>query len=97
VPEEVCSVIESEATAKQEITVGTPAYQRVIDHIEAGIRAGLYPVDSWLPTIIQLAERAEASQTAVKTALLLLNQRGIVQGHQGKGTLVVRIPDQTSG
>jgi DNA-binding GntR family transcriptional regulator len=88
----VSGVIESAVTAKQETTVSTPSYQRVVDHIVDGIRAGVYPVGSWLPTIAQLAERTDASQTAVKTALLLLNQRGVVLGHQGKGTEVVAQP-----
>jgi hypothetical protein len=69
----------------------------VVDHVTAGIKAGIYPPGSKLPTIGELATLTSTSRTAVKTALLLLNQRGVVQGHQGKGTLVASNPDQTSG
>lgn len=88
-------MIESAVTAKQEITVGTPAYQVVIDHITAGIKAGVYPVGSQLPTIVRLAELTGTSQTAVKTALLLLNQQGVVRGRQGKGSYVAENPDKS--
>jgi GntR family transcriptional regulator len=74
--------------------VGTPAYQIVIDHITAGIDAGLYPRGTWLPTIAKLAEITGTSQTSVKTALLLLNQHGVVRGQQGKGSLVVGGPPE---
>jgi GntR family transcriptional regulator len=68
--------------------VSAPAYQVVIDHITDGIRTGRYAPGAKLPTIVQLAEITGASQTAVKTALLILRERGIVRGQQGKGTFV---------
>lgn len=69
--------------------VNAPAYQVVIDHITDGIKAGRYAPGSKLPTIVELAELTGASQTAVKTALLILRERGVVRGQQGKGTYVV--------
>jgi DNA-binding GntR family transcriptional regulator len=84
----VYSVIESKAAAKQEITVSTPSYQVVIDHITAGIKAGLYPLGQQLPTIAKLAELTGQSETAVKTALLLLGRAGVTYGRQGKGSYV---------
>jgi DNA-binding GntR family transcriptional regulator len=89
---EVCSVIESEATAKQESNVSAPHYQIVIDHITAGIKAGVYPPGSKLPTIIELSKLTGVGVTAVKTALLLLGERGIVRGQQGKGSYVADHP-----
>jgi GntR family transcriptional regulator len=72
--------------------VGTPSYQLVIDHIRAGIASGTYRPGDKLPTIAQLAEKVEVSQTAVKTALLLLNKEGVVYGRQGKGSYVAQGP-----
>jgi len=72
--------------------VGAPLYQLVIDHVQAGIRSGMYPPGSRLPTIAQLAELTEVSQTSVKTALLLLNERGWIHGQQGKGSFVADNP-----
>lgn len=72
--------------------VSTPSYQVVIDHITDGIKAGRYAPGAKLPTIVELAELTSVSQTAVKTALLILRERGMVRGQQGKGTFVA---DQT--
>lgn len=68
--------------------VSAPAYQVVIDHITAGIKTGRYAPGSKLPTIVELSDLTGASQTAVKTALLILRERGVVRGRQGKGSYV---------
>ena len=68
--------------------VNAPAYQVVIDHVTDGIKAGRYAPGAKLPTIVELSELTGASQTAVKTALLILRERGIVRGQQGKGSFV---------
>lgn len=68
--------------------MGTPSYELVINHIRAGIASGIYLPGDKLPTIAQLAKELEVSQTAVKTALLLLNKEGVVHGRQGKGSYV---------
>jgi len=68
--------------------MNAPSYQVVIDHITDGIRAGRYAPGAKLPTIVQLAEITGSSQTAVKTALLILRERGVVRGQQGKGSFV---------
>jgi GntR family transcriptional regulator len=72
--------------------VGTPSYQLVIDHITSGIASGVYLPGDKLPTIAQLAEKVGVSQTAVKTALLVLNKEGVVIGRQGKGSYVAERP-----
>jgi DNA-binding GntR family transcriptional regulator len=65
-----------------------PNYQVVVDYIKAGIASGVYLPGDKLPTIAQLADLTRTGQTAVKTALLLLNKDGIVVGRQGKGSYV---------
>lgn len=77
--------------------MSTSLYQVVVDHIEQGIKAGVYPPGSWLPTIARLAELNEVSQSTVKIALVLLNQRGVVVGQQGKGTRVANDADRLVG
>lgn len=72
--------------------MGTPSYQLVIDHITSGITSGVYLPGDKLPTIAQLAEKVGVSQTAVKTALLVLNKEGVVHGRQGKGSYVAQGP-----
>jgi DNA-binding GntR family transcriptional regulator len=69
-----------------------PSHQLVIDYITSSIESGVYLPGDKLPTIAQLAEKVRVSQTAVKTALLVLNKEGVVIGRQGKGTFVPERP-----
>lgn len=63
-------------------------YARVYDHIQGEITdGGLRPGDK-LPSITELASQLAVGRSSVKTALMLLRERGIVQGHQGKGVYV---------
>lgn len=77
--------------------MSTPSYQVVVDHITEGIKAGRYAAGDKLPTIVALSEITGASQTAVKTALLILRERGAVRGQQGKGTFVAESEQTTPG
>jgi GntR family transcriptional regulator len=66
----------------------TPVYQRIIDDIEAKIRAGeLRPLDR-LPSLAELTGVYGCSAQPVKTALRLLQYGGGLQGHQGRGVYV---------
>jgi DNA-binding GntR family transcriptional regulator len=65
-----------------------PSHELVIDYITSGIASGVYLPGDKLPTIAQLAKNVGVSQTAVKTALLVLNKAGVVVGRQGKGSYV---------
>ena len=68
--------------------MGVPSYQIVVDWIEANVRAGTYRPGDQLPTIRDLAALTDTNPTAVKTALLILRERGVVRGQQGKGNFV---------
>jgi GntR family transcriptional repressor for pyruvate dehydrogenase complex len=68
--------------------VGATSYEIVIAWVEAGIRAGRYKPGDRLPTIHELADLTDTNPTAVKTALLLLRERGVTRSQQGKGTYV---------
>jgi GntR family transcriptional regulator len=63
-------------------------YQRVIDSITAQIQSGELAPGDKLPTYAQLAEQFKISVTTAQLALRILRERGLVEGHQGKGTYV---------
>jgi DNA-binding GntR family transcriptional regulator len=66
----------------------TPVYQRVIDDIEAKIRAGELRPSDRLPSLAELTRVYGCSAQPVKTALRLLQYGGLLQGHQGRGVYV---------
>jgi len=70
-------------------------YRRVVDAITAQIRAGELAPGDKLPTYAQLAEHYKISVTTAQTALRILRERGLVEGHQGKGTYVTENPRLT--
>lgn len=71
----------------------TADYIRVVDSITAQIRAGELAPGDKLPTYAQLAEHFKISVTTAQTALRILRERGLVEGHQGKGTYVSERPE----
>ena len=74
-------------------TVSTPEYERVMTEIRALIAAEALRPGDRLPSIVRLAEICRASQTTVKTALLLLGREGVTRGQQGKATYVAGVVD----
>ncbi|GIH12903.1 winged helix-turn-helix domain-containing protein [Rugosimonospora africana] len=66
----------------------TPDYQRVIDGITQLITSGQLKPGDKLPTYAQLADEYKVSVTTTQAALRLLRERGLIEGHQGKGTYV---------
>lgn len=63
-------------------------YLRVVNGITEQINSGdLSPGDK-LPTYAQLAEQYQVSVSTAQAALRILKERGLVEGHQGKGTFV---------
>lgn len=71
----------------------TADYIRVVDSITAQIRAGELAPGEKLPTYAQLADHFKISVTTAQTALRILRERGLVEGHQGKGTYVSERPE----
>jgi DNA-binding GntR family transcriptional regulator len=66
----------------------TPDYLRVVDGITQLIKSGALAPGDKLPTYGQLAEEYKVSVTTTQIALRLLRDRGLIEGHQGKGTYV---------
>ncbi|MEO3817549.1 winged helix-turn-helix domain-containing protein [Plantactinospora sp. B24E8] len=67
-------------------------YQRVINAITEQIRSGELAPGDKLPTYAQLADQFKISVTTAQNALRILRERGLVEGHQGKGTFVAENP-----
>lgn len=84
-----------ELARRQALGVVVPAeYERVYAGVVrkiTGRAEGYHPGDR-LPTIAQLADEYDVSQTTTKTALTLLGRDGWTRGVQGKGTFVAADP-----
>lgn len=69
------------------------AYLRVVRDLAAQIADGkLCPGDP-LPSYRQLADLYQVHVSTVQRALMILRDRGLVQGQQGKGTYVAEPPE----
>jgi DNA-binding GntR family transcriptional regulator len=60
----------------------------VADDIEARIQAGEFPAGEALPTYTQLAADYQVSRTTIATTILLLKERGLVEGKPGRAVFV---------
>lgn len=69
---------------------GTPLYQMVVRALKAEIVRGEYPVGSPLPSESTLVERFGVSRHTIREALRSLRDLGLVESHQGVGTLVLK-------
>jgi DNA-binding GntR family transcriptional regulator len=65
-----------------------PDYLRVVETITESIQSGALAPGDKLPTYAQLADEYKISVTTAQAAIRLLRDRGLVEGHQGKGTYV---------
>jgi GntR family transcriptional regulator len=68
--------------------MGTPAYLRIVDDIRDQIRTGKLKPGDKLPSFSELCEQYEASNTVVRSAMLILKGEGLIDGQQGKGVFV---------
>jgi DNA-binding GntR family transcriptional regulator len=67
----------------------TPDYQRIANDIRGKITAGELKPGDRLPSISQLQKQYGVSAQPVKSALLVLQTEGLVEGHQGRGVFVI--------
>ncbi|TCB91624.1 GntR family transcriptional regulator [Micromonospora zingiberis] len=67
-----------------------PVFRRIMRDIEAAIERGELKPGDKLPSTAQLGEQYECSAPTVRQALARLQERGILQGHQGRGVYVAR-------
>jgi DNA-binding GntR family transcriptional regulator len=71
------------------------AWHRIARDIAARIVSGETPVGSKIPSQQQLLHRHDASLGTVKRAIEHLQERGVLQGVQGAGVFVRRLPDES--
>lgn len=67
---------------------GMPAYQQVADWLRHDIAEGVYPRDTQLPTVPELAEMYDVGRQTVRRAIDQLKQAGIVSVRRRGGTRV---------
>ena len=67
----------------------TPDYQRIANEIKDKIKGGELRPGDRLPSISQLQKQYGVSAQPVKSALLVLQTEGLVEGHQGRGVFVI--------
>jgi DNA-binding transcriptional MocR family regulator len=69
---------------------GVPLSEQVYDAIESRIAGGLLAENSRLPTTRELAAALGVNRGTVQTAYRRLQQRGLIEGRVGSGTVVRR-------
>ncbi|GAB3964486.1 winged helix-turn-helix domain-containing protein [Plantactinospora veratri] len=65
-----------------------PIYTRIVADIRAKIASGELKPGDKLPSVSELRAQYNASNTAVRNAMLVLREAGLIVGHQGKGVYV---------
>lgn len=66
-----------------------PLYKLVVRALQSEIVSGIYPVGTQLPSEAALRERFGISRHTVREALRSLRDAGLVESHQGLGTVVL--------
>ncbi len=65
-------------------------YEQIVNQIEARITAGDLKVGEKLPAEMELASQFGVSRTAVREAVKILRQKGLIEILPGKGTFVTK-------
>ncbi|MEO3777062.1 winged helix-turn-helix domain-containing protein [Micromonospora sp. B11E3] len=69
--------------------------QRIAQDIRDKVASGEYGPGAKLPSIREMSAHYGVSAEPVRSALLILQAEGLVEGHQGKGVYVVGEPTST--
>ena len=67
---------------------GRPMYLQILEQIKARISVGDWPPGSEIPSIRQLAAELRVSVITIKRAYLELEQEGVIETQQGRGSFV---------
>ncbi|SCL38064.1 regulatory protein, gntR family [Micromonospora pallida] len=65
-----------------------PDRQRIAQDIRDKIASGEYGPGAKLPSLREMSAQYGVSAEPVRSALLILQSEGLVEGHQGKGVFV---------
>jgi GntR family transcriptional regulator len=74
-----------------------PKYVRLLETVQDRIRAGTYPLGALLPSESEFLREFDVSRQVVIRALLILEQDGWIRGEQGRGRVVLGVPEQHAG
>lgn len=66
----------------------SPLYRQLMQRLRSDIAAGVYPVNSRIPSEQALCEAYQVSRVTVRKALAELTREGLLRRMQGKGTFV---------
>ena len=66
-----------------------PRYMQILAVLRARVEAGVYPLETGLPTESELCDEFDASRYTVREALRRLVDQGMVHRRQGSGSVVV--------
>ncbi|GLQ54734.1 FadR/GntR family transcriptional regulator [Devosia nitrariae] len=85
------STVGAETTTRDAISgrLSGVVYDRIVDMIASGA----FPLNSRLPTEMELSERFDASRPVVREALQRLRDDGLIVSRQGSGSYVKRRPE----
>lgn len=65
-----------------------PIYEQIADGIEDLILHGVYPAESQLPSVRQLATELSINPNTIQRAFTLLESKGVTYSVKGKGNFV---------
>jgi GntR family transcriptional regulator len=71
-----------------------PKYERIADDIEAQIASGDLKPGDQLPTTKEIQEQYGAGYGTVRSAILILKSKKLIEGRQGEG-MYVRTPESS--
>jgi GntR family transcriptional regulator len=71
---------------------GVPAYLQVVEQVTQALRMGTLEVGDQLPTVKQVVAQVAVNPNTVLKAYRELERDGLVEGRQGLGTFVRRVP-----
>ncbi|REG86789.1 GntR family transcriptional regulator [Marinomonas pollencensis] len=68
-----------------------PRYIEIAQYLEDSIQQGDYPIGQRLPTEAMLCSQYEISRFTARNALSLLEEKGLIQRTQGRGSVVISL------
>ena len=72
---------------------GLPPYAQLVEQVRQALLSGVLRPGDRLPTVKEVAGSLAVNPNTVSKAYRDLEYQGLVEGRQGVGTFVVRLPD----
>jgi GntR family transcriptional regulator len=71
---------------------GVPTYLQIVEQVRQALRMGVIGIGDQLPTVKQVVAEIAINPNTVLKAFRELEHEGLVEGRQGLGTFVMRLP-----